>query len=82
MDEEKFLNMLNRIHSTLAGLHEAIGEINEYLRSARASLEIDRQTIADQMRPQKYLSGQWVRRDGDGFMISPTADEVKEAAGQ
>jgi hypothetical protein len=87
-DKIELAALMQRIAGSLEGIDKAVQEIQSALQTMRERAEAELRQRTLQLNAitatQKFQSGRWTRRDGDGFgtlprSTSPLATEVEAA---
>ena len=74
-DKIELAALMQRIHGSLDAIAKSTNEIAECLQTMRERAEAELRQRQAQLTAisatQKYTSGRWARRDGDGFGTLP-----------
>jgi hypothetical protein len=74
-DKIELAALMQRIHGSLEAIEKSVSEISSVMQTMRERAEAELRQRTLQLNAitatQKYQSGRWTRRDGDGFGTLP-----------
>lgn len=81
-DKIELAGLMQRIHGSLEAIEKSVSEISTVMQTMRERAEAELRQRTQQLNAitatQKYQSGRWTRRDGDGFGTLPRSTPATE----
>jgi hypothetical protein len=81
-DKIELAGLMQRIHGSLEAIEKSVSEISSVMQTMRERAEAELRQRTQQLNAitatQKFQSGRWTRRDGDGFGTLPRSTLTPE----